>query len=187
MTTYPNWFHHVGAHLNFDRLLTGMPEHPRFLQVGAFVGHASEWLLSRFPTATLFDVDTWQGSAEGEHERFDWADVEAAYDERVAPFAGRVVKCPMTSDRFFANVATGPFDFVYVDGSHEAGQVLKDAVNAIEVMAPGGVLAFDDYTWGLRLPTWQRPHDAINSFLDLYRGRYEVLERGLQVWLRWNA
>lgn len=186
--TFPNWFQQVGADRNFERFLTGLPDRARLLQIGAFVGHASEWLLSRFPTATLCDVDTWRGSAESEHDGFDWDEVEAAYDERMAPFVGRLLKCPMTSDTFFATVKSpAPFDFVYVDGAHTAAQVFKDAVNAINVIAPGGVLAFDDYTWGEGLPTADRPHDAIDFFLDLYRGRYELLERGLQVWLRWSV
>ena len=39
-------------------------------------------------------------------------------------------------------------DFIYVDGSHESHQVLRDAVNAERALKPGGILAFDDYMWG---------------------------------------
>ena len=39
-----------------------------------------------------------------------------------------------------------PFDLVYIDASHEAADVLADAVLAWPLLKPGGFLGFDDYT-----------------------------------------
>lgn len=182
---YPNWFQQVGADSNFGKFLTDMPDNPKFLQIGAFVGHASEWLLTHFPTAVLFDVDTWQGSDEDVHSQFDWGAVEAAYDERVAPYGDRVVKCQVTSDEFFAASAE-TFDFIYIDGSHTASQVMKDGFNAVDAINQNGVIAFDDYLWGMGLPIADRPHEAIDLFLLIYEGKYDLLDKDLQVWMRWN-
>ncbi len=45
------------------------------------------------------------------------------------------------------------FDVVYVDASHMAGDVLSDAVLAWKLLAPGGIMIFDDYAWSsLRYP-----------------------------------
>lgn len=182
---YPNWFQQVGGDINFDKYLTGMPEDPVFLQIGAFVGHASSWLLDHFPTAALYDVDTWEGSDEDEHAQFDWTDVEAEYDARMAQYGERLHKCKMTSDDFFLMTPNQAFDFVYVDGAHTAFQVMKDASHAARVIKPGGVIGFDDYTWGLSLPVSDRPHDAIDIFLAQFAGKYTLLEQNLQVWVRW--
>ena len=62
MTTYPNWFEcyadrYFKAHLT---PLAGLPG-LRFLQIGAFTGDASLWLLTNIltgPGSTLVDVDT---------------------------------------------------------------------------------------------------------------------------------
>lgn len=184
MTTYPNWFRQVGADRNFQKYLGAHPRAiHRALQIGAFTGDASMWLVEHTSALVLHDVDTWQGSDEEEHNAFDWNDVEATYDERTAGY-GRIHKHKMTSDEFF-DTEPAPFDFIYIDGGHEAVQVMNDGLNAAEYINPGGIIAFDDYTWGLHLPKWQRPHDAINSFLTLFDGKYRLLEKDLQVWVRW--
>lgn len=38
-------------------------------------------------------------------------------------------------------------DLIYVDGSHEYESVLTDAKLYWELLAPGGVMIFDDYSW----------------------------------------
>jgi len=182
---YPNWFKQVGADLNFAKHLTELPVVPHLLQIGAFTGDASLWLMEN-TDGTLVDVDTWGGSAgEEEHSEFDWEDVEATYDRKMAPYHSRCVKQKTTSNAFFR---TGPsmFDFIYIDGAHTFNQVWQDAIHAAMHIAPHGVIAFDDYTWGLSLPPSQRPHDAINAFLAQYDGAYTLLEKGLQVWVRWE-
>src|SRR4051812_16718910 len=90
MSEDPNW---VAAYADgfFERHLTSLAGKPglRFLQIGAFTGDASVWLLENIltdPSAFLVDVDTWSGSDEPEHEPFDWADVESTYDARMAPY-----------------------------------------------------------------------------------------------------
>jgi len=40
------------------------------------------------------------------------------------------------------------FDFIYVDGSHVAKDVLTDACMAWPMLTVGGVMCFDDYGWG---------------------------------------
>ena len=41
----------------------------------------------------------------------------------------------------------GKFDFIYVDGSHEAPDVLFDAILAHKLVKNNGIIAFDDYLW----------------------------------------
>lgn len=43
-------------------------------------------------------------------------------------------------------------DFIYLDASHEEEDVYEDIQNYWEVLAPGGILLGDDWTWdGVRL------------------------------------
>jgi len=154
MSRYPNWFamgaiHYFEHHL---RPLAGTPD-LRFLQIGAFTGDASAWLLDNVLTGDgceLVDVDTWGGSDEPIHKTFDWADVERVYRDRTqkARIAGRVETRKTTSVDYFDSMVPQPqFDFVYIDGGHTAFDVLNDAVNAYRSLVVGGLLGFDDYTW----------------------------------------
>jgi hypothetical protein len=196
---FPNWFEST-ARANFERFLAhkrGLPEFMA-LQIGAFVGHASEWMLRNLITgknATLHDVDTWQGSNEAEHGTFDWSKVEEAYYDRVKNWrwTHRLTCFKMTSDKFFEALDAPEsfvrdgygYDFVYVDGSHKSHDVYRDAVNAWKWLRPRGTIAFDDYKWsdGVSKPE-ELPKAAIDRFMFEHAGQFRLLEYGYQVWLR---
>jgi predicted O-methyltransferase YrrM len=40
-----------------------------------------------------------------------------------------------------------PFDLIYVDGSHQASDVLTDSIITFQLLRVGGVMTFDDYVW----------------------------------------
>ena len=82
MTIYPNWF--VGRQNNFELYLSSFAGKPdlKFLQLGAFTGDASVWMLDNILTdksSILTDVDTWKGSDESEHKAMDFTDVYNVY------------------------------------------------------------------------------------------------------------
>jgi hypothetical protein len=188
---YPNWFD-VYARDYFEHHLLPLAGNPdlRFLQVGAFTGDASVWLADNVLTgagSSLTDVDTWAGSDEPEHEKFDWADVERTYDANV--WLCPVDKFRGTSETFFRSVPARPlFDFIYIDGDHTSFGVLNDAVNAYHVLKPGGMLAFDDYLWQSHSgDPLDCPAPAVNAVKRLYKGRLECLPDAgepAQVWFR---
>lgn len=197
MKDYPNWFA-CYADRFFEFHLTRLKGRPglAFLQIGAFTGDASVWLLEHILTgagASLVDVDTWRGSDEPDHEMFDFADVERVYDTRTAPYARRV-KFKGPSRVFFQtapSVLGWSFDFIYIDGDHTAAGVLADAVNAYEVLKVGGLIAFDDYLWQSGRGRLYDPGPAIDVISDLYSDRLEQLDgpvipgsSPLQVWFR---
>jgi predicted O-methyltransferase YrrM len=168
MTGDPNWFSCYAEQyfgLCLPRSFLG-EDAPRFLQIGAFTGDASLWILRNIPRASLVDVDTWTGSPdEREHAGFDWSDVEATYDVKVAPFADRVTKVKMSSTDYLRS-ESGLFDFVYIDGDHTAPAVLSDAVLSFPLLKPGGLIAFDDYLWrpGGGGPETRAPRLAVDAF-----------------------
>ena len=183
--TYPNWFKQGGADLSFARHLSTLPPNPRLLQIGAFTGDASKWLLSN-TDGLLVDVDTWGGSDEAAHAAFDWSDVESTYDNKLAEYKDRHRKFKMTSDSFFAEYFD-LFDFIYIDGAHTAAQVMRDALNATYHINTGGIIAFDDYTWNPAGDPADRPCTAIDEFLTQFDGQYTLLEKDHQVWISWGS
>lgn len=193
MTEYPNWFN-MTARACFESFLLPYKGAKDFraLQIGAYVGHASEWMLRNVLTgkgANLTDVDTWEGSQESAHEAMDWQDVYATYRERVKTWlwTPRLRSVQMPSDRFFAlehMFGVSTFDFAYIDGDHTEAQVYKDAVNAWLCTKPGSIIAFDDYQWGEGAPMELRPKRAIDRFLSEHKGEVDFMEIGWQVWIK---
>lgn len=190
---YPNWFS-MTAEPFFEKHLTPLAGKPdlHFLQVGAFTGDASLWLLDSVLTgdrSVLVDVDTWGGSDERAHKRFDWTDVEAVYDERTldARADGRLQKRRCTSSDYFAIALALPqisFDFVYVDGGHTAFDVLNDGVSAYQMLKLDGLLAFDDYVWESGKGDPHDPKLAVDAIEAVYQGRLEMVDLGAQAWFR---
>lgn len=175
---YPNWFRFaLGSFKRNLDIFDG--KRIRGLQIGAYTGLGSIWISNNM-NCDLVDVDTWQGSDEEAHKDFDWEDVFEVYRDRVKDASVEFHRT--TSDEFFETNEES-FDFIYIDGDHTRAQVAKDAENADRCLKVGGVLAFDDYTWGLSLDRELRPKDAIDEFIANH-SNYKILERGAQVWLQ---
>lgn len=188
---YPNFFKNVGAAAFFARNLGPYKDQPiRCLQIGAYTGDATEWMLENVlghDEAVLYDVDPWTGSDEPVHHELDWKSVEDTYLERHkgAIASGKLKVCKMTSDEFFSSdEGRQGFHFIYVDGNHEAAQVLKDGLNAIYRVGVGGIVAFDDYLWTLGKGLWADPKPAIDAIWVCHSNKFEIIDRGQQIWLK---
>lgn len=176
--TLPNWFI-TQAHY-FERNLPNIPL--KALQIGAYTGDATQWLLDNRKIISIYDVDTWEGSDENAHHSLNFSEVEYVWDSR---FKGKsnVHKFKMTSDEFFNN-AKGPYNFIYIDGDHTAIQTAIDGLNGFRMLESGGVMAFDDYGWVDNPSEFLRPKRGIDAFLSICEGEYKVLEIGYQVWIQ---
>jgi hypothetical protein len=189
MNEQVSWFSDNGE-ANFTNYikneLAGRPI--RVLQIGAYTGDASVWMLSNVltnPNARLIDVDTWEGSEEPSHYEMNWQTVESLYDFKTQ--SGRedrkIIKYKGTSDSFFKNNVE-KYDFIYIDGDHTAYGVLKDAVAAFECLKLGGIIAFDDYQWSAGLGAIKEPKMAIDAFSSIYADKIKEIEKGYQAWYR---
>ena len=186
-TEYPNWFK-MTAEENFKTYLTPLAGkfNLRFLQIGAFTGDATAWLVDNILTqsnSVLEDVDIWTGSDEQEHKEMDWADVERVYDSRIV-FRPNVIKYKMTSTEYLKSLEEPTFDFIYIDGDHTAEGVLQDAVLAWRLLKPGGIIAFDDYLWTDPRGIEYQPGWSIDTFVGIVKDDSEVLVSNSQVWLK---
>jgi predicted O-methyltransferase YrrM len=189
MTEYPNWFETPNAKNPFVLHMAEFygRSNLNFLQIGAYCGHASTWLLANVLNgdgSVLHDVDTWEGSNEPGHDGMNFSEVEKIYDSNMNLFTN-VNKYKMTSTEYLLSARDERFDFIYIDGAHTAEQVIEDAVLSWPLLKMGGIIAFDDYLWpspdGNEMNS---PKPAIDFFLRLHKHEVDVLHNAWQVWLR---
>lgn len=191
---YPNWFAVTAQH-NFEKHLLPLAEHPalRFLQLGAYTGDASLWMLENILTgqySRLSDVDTWQGSKEELHESMDFEEVYEIYLNKISKYRKQVhVQRFTTTDYLLGQYGCDRplgeyYDFIYVDADHTTVGVILDAELSWPLLRSGGIMAFDDYYWGSNLPLHLRPRPGIDLFLLRHEGEYELLEKNEQVWIK---
>ena len=156
--------------------LAGLRDRPvRALEIGSFEGLSSCFLLKQLPHADLTCVDTWAGSDE--HAGMSHiSSIEAAFDRHVGPWKERVTKRKGYSYQCLAAFRPDEkFDFIYVDGSHHADDVVVDAIRSFEHLKVGGVMVLDDYLWHYYPRDAENPARAINGFLRLIEGRHRII------------
>ena len=191
---YPNWFSYTGEY-NFQDYLSEYKDKPNlnYLQLGVFTGDTSDWLMNNVlthETSHLTDVDTWMGSsAESDvHDNYDFEDVYQLYLSRMQQFSPRVHhKRERTFDFLWVNAENSkanPYDFIYIDADHVAASVLSDAELSWTLLKSGGILAFDDYSWGDEKPAHLRPRTAILSFVEKYKNEIETMAINHQYWIK---
>ena len=166
------------------------------LEIGSFEGRSACYIIEKCAAiigggATLTCVDTWQGSVEhqsGGPVASVMSEVERRFDHNtriaLSKASNRVTlqKVKQSShDAMAKMIAAGQlqsFDLIYIDGSHEAPDVLADAVLAFQLLRPGGVMIFDDYLWSMHRPGTQdvllMPKPAIDAFMNIYQRKMQV-------------
>ena len=161
------------------------------LEIGSWEGRSALWLIENVlthPQSRLTCVDTWQGEAMQKVEGMDFALKELNFLDNTRPYreSGRLIVRKGESAKI-VRILVKRYSFAYIDGSHEAPDVLIDAVNVWNVLVPGGVMIFDDYEWHPeqnRRGETHEPKVAIDAFLCVFRERIEILDKGYQVAVR---
>jgi predicted O-methyltransferase YrrM len=158
----------------------------RVLEVGVFEGRSTCWLLENFcKTAEcgIVAVDSFAGGEE--HQGMNLGGLRGRFEANVAA-AGS--KCPVEVRqgdslgelcRLVVELPAGHFDFISIDASHRACDVIGDAVLAFRLLKPGGVMAFDDYLWspfrrGSEDPL-ATPKMAVDAFTTLFSRQARIV------------
>lgn len=168
-----------------------MPRPARILEIGAFEGRATCFMLESIlpPDAEgeIHCVDNWQGGAE--HAGIPMTEVLARFRANVTATLRRCGRHRVVTHRKPSVAAllgllgqgfAGRFDVAYVDGSHQAADVLEDLVLAFRLLRRGGLMICDDYAWQRQAPgaedVLDTPKIAVDAFTTIYRRRLRLPE-----------
>tara|TARA_B100001123_G_C15286548_1_gene1015830 strand:+ start:1969 stop:2235 length:267 start_codon:yes stop_codon:yes gene_type:complete len=73
------------------------------------------------------------------------------------------------------------FDLIYIDASHDARNVICDAILSFKALKVDGYMVFDDYEWKKMPHDYQRPKVAVNSFIHMFRDNVKVTHKGYKM------
>ena len=160
----------------------------RVLEIGSYEGLSASYIIWRLPDARITCVDTFRGSVEDDRADRSLSELEEVFERNVAHVdRSRVRKLVGDSRKVLLELAGlgDRFDLIYVDGSHWGLDVIVDAALSWQVLDVEGTLIFDDYQWAkLGTSALVRPGPAIDAFLGLVDGHYELLFAEYQLAVR---
>ena len=190
-----DWF---SANLPTWRQIIDREKPTKILEIGAFEGRSTCAIIELCTAAAKADIevfclDSWEGGIEhqsGGHFDITMSDVERRFDSNIAIAKSRVEHhAAITKVKAYSNIGLpqlmaggrhGYFDLIYVDGSHQAPDVLTDAVMSFHLLRVGGILIFDDYLWSMDRPGTQdvlkMPKPAIDAFLNIFQRKMSIFQ-----------
>ena len=185
-----DWFHWAPPLLT--QVVPMLPERKRLLEIGAYEGRSTVWFVENMleDGGAIVAIDTWEGGEEHKAMGHDMKSVEDRFNHNTglltAKYPGRYIsKVKDTSYHALAGLVDFPqFDFIYIDGSHIAKDVLTDACMAWPLLKPHGVMVFDDYLWRDGPHPLHRPKIAVDTFSNIFDGEFDVIHIGYQYAIR---
>ena len=147
----------------------------KILEIGSHQGHSALFFLWYFKKAYIDCVDIWNNKRN-----------EIIFDESLNQFSERLNKNKLWSLDFFANKIKNRriYDIIFIDGNHEAEDVLCDCLLSFAALKVNGLMIVDD----VFLKSEQRFQDnsikAIDSFLNLKGSDLKILKINSQIFLQ---
>jgi len=157
----------------------GQPE-LHFLEVGSYEGNSACWMLDNVLTHQSSDLTCIDPYKESK-DLFEYNIAQTSASDRV-------IRLPGYSYQVLPTLTPEYYHFIYLDASHEQVSTLEDAVLAWRLLRRNGLLTFDDYrlkdSYLSQLFRQERPDIAIDAFLQVYDGHFEMLYQGYHVTIR---
>ncbi len=177
-----DWFNQTGKR-NFEWLLPQLKP-KKILEIGSFEGASTCFmidLLGKNGPLEIHCIDTWLGGQEHQAENMNAVEHRFLSNTAIAirdvTHNVSMVVHKGYSDKALATLLNSDlddFDFIYVDGSHEAPDVIFDAILSFRLLKVGGILGFDDYSWGMN-NILMSPKIAIDSFININSNRLRIV------------
>lgn len=157
---------------------------PRILEIGSWEGRSAVFLLEKLCTSTgeIICIDHFDlHRTEAGRERYRKLNHNLSLtgrnfrivDEFSVPGLMVVLRDEIARDE---RQERSGFDWIYVDGSHEADDTFLDGELAWRLARKGAIFIFDDYDWNVEpKESIHHPKRGIDAFLALHAGEYRLL------------
>ena len=99
---------------------------------------------------------------------------EQLFDENTSSFKQKIIKIKGHSQEKLRKLPLNYYDFIYINGSHIASDVLEDAILSFRLLKDNGILIFDNC----------RQKKAIDAFLTIYSNRIQLLQKNYRIVLQ---
>ena len=167
------------------------------LEIGSHEGRSASWILQNMlgDQGTITCIDPFAN-----YHINPFRDDTYAVDEAVlARFHANVAEAKKPSQT--VNILQGPsyyalgdlislrktFDFIYVDGNHQADATLADACMCFGLLRPGGFMLFDDYLWDHLPDVLDRGKMSIDAFVNMFLHNIIISAIGYQLLIQKKA
>lgn len=178
-TETQDWFSgHVTVWKSIFPLLDS--KRPRVLEIGVWEGRSSVFLLNELckEDGELTCIDHFDlMRTEAGHERH----AKVLHNLQLTKKSYRILQdfsVPALMKLLSEEMkSSNPgFDWIYIDGSHEADDTFLDGELCWRLARKGAIVIFDDYRWN-KEPTSSihHPKRGIDAFMELHRDEYERL------------
>ena len=183
-----DWFSN-NALVNFDYITNYINKEKQIdsiLEIGSHEGRSACWMLENMlsDTGTVTCIDPFADrpvTAFAEDSIPEDRTIENRFRANIAEVKGADQTVNVMVDLSFPALAQlivdkQQYDFIYVDGTHHADEVLADAVMCFGMLQAGGVMLFDDYLWEDDPRHLGRCKASIDAFVNMF---YDRLKLGL--------
>jgi predicted O-methyltransferase YrrM len=183
-----DWFSN-NALVNFDYITNYLNKEKQInsiLEIGSHEGRSACWMLENMlsDTGTMTCIDPFADrpvTAFAEDSIPEDRTIETRFRANIAEVKGADQTVNVMVDLSFSALAQlivdkQQYDFIYVDGTHHADEVLADAVMCFGMLQSGGVMLFDDYLWEDDPRHLGRCKASIDAFVNMF---YDRLKLGL--------
>ena len=155
------------------------------LEIGCYEGRSSCWFLQNdyFKNVDIYFIDIWE--EDSLYNIFNNNINESKKDnQNINIFID-------TSDSILLNLLEqdqNTFDFIYIDGNHQAEQVYRDGCSSFKLLKSNGIIIFDDYlidyTGAPEYAHYGYPKAGVDQFLLEHKEQLEVVLLDYQVIIR---
>ena|SRR6185369_7474879 len=176
-----DWFSQHISH--WKRILHGLENKKiNVLEIGSFEGRSSTWILDELfknHESRLVSIDSFE-------RLLPEIDSEKNFLENIRKTGKENQVEVIKSNSWDALIQLNRekriiFDFIYIDASHIACDVLSDTVLSWNLLKEEGIMIFDDYDSNLYKEEYYNARIAIDSFLSCYQQHIKIIEKYYQV------
>ena len=151
-----------------------------YLEIGCFEGRSSVFVLEKLKNAYCYFVDPFIENDEmtkSTNQR-NYKLIYENFKSNVLQHKPRYEIHKTTSNNFFEELEKSvKFNLIYIDGSHFAEDVYRDAVNADTFLEIDGFIIFDDLFWSWYPNLQDNPFFGICKFLNENKKNYKIIYR----------